>query len=191
MLFYLFSAVTTPAPAPKNEQTNPPLVQTIIDEKEQLLTEKKSGNNALFSDLKKKLIENLKKLAPDLGLSLGNTTRSQESTVEVESTDKNASKNIVNPIQAVTEVRYEPTKAGRRKTGRKENLGDLKELLKDPDGTLLYSSVRNNRKFDSAFKMIGFKLFQVTYFLLKTHTEFTVFKLSYTCCLLKNLQEYC
>jgi hypothetical protein len=42
----------------------------------------------------------------------------------------------VGPTQAVTEVRYDTTGGARRKFGRKENLGDIKEPLKDPDGKL-------------------------------------------------------
>ena len=134
----MFPVVTTPASVAKNEQADTPLVQTIIDEKEQLLTEKKNGNNVLFSDLKKKLIENLKKLAPDLGLSLGNTSTSTStgSTPERAKEVKNVSEHVVGPTQAVTEVRYDTTGGARRKFGRKENLGDIKEPLKDPDGKL-------------------------------------------------------
>ena len=131
IFLFAFSEITTPAPARESEQTDTPLVQTIIDEKEQLLTEKKSGNNALFSDLKKKLIENLKKLAPDLGLSLGNT--SSTGTGPTPEKAKEAT-NTNQPPQVITEVRDD---APRRKLGRKENMGDLKERLKDPDGKLL------------------------------------------------------
>ena len=46
-------------------------MQTIIDEKEELLKEKKNENKGDLSGLRKKLIENLKKLAPDLNLPLG------------------------------------------------------------------------------------------------------------------------
>jgi hypothetical protein len=134
----VFPVVTTPTSVAKNEQTDTPLVQTIIDEKEQLLTEKKNGNNVLFSDLKKKLIENLKKLAPDLGLSLGNTSTSTGSTPPERAKEvKNVSEHVVGPTQAVTEVRYDTTGGARRKFGRKENLGDIKEHLKEPDGKLL------------------------------------------------------
>ena len=125
--------VTTPAPAHENEQTDTPLVQTIIDEKEQLLTEKKSGNNALFSDLKKKLIENLKKLAPDLGLSLGNSSSTRTGPAS-EKAKEVANTNEPTATQAMTEVRDD---TARKKLGGKENLGDLKEQLSDPDGKLL------------------------------------------------------
>ena len=135
IFLFAFLEVTTPAPARENEQTDTPLVQTIIDEKEQLLTEKKSGNNALFSDLKKKLIENLKKLAPDLGLSLGNTSSTGTGpTPEKAKEATNTNQPTTNPPQVLTEVRND---APRRKLGRKENMADLKERLKDPDGKLL------------------------------------------------------
>ena len=58
-------------PAKEDEQSDNTLVQTIIDEKEELLKEKKNGNKGDFSGLRKKLIENLKRLAPDLSLPLG------------------------------------------------------------------------------------------------------------------------
>ena len=125
--------VTTPAPVHENEQTDTPLVQTIIDEKEQLLTEKKSGNNALFSDLKKKLIENLKKLAPDLGLSLGNSS-STRTVPTPEKANEVTNTNEPTATQAMTEVRDD---TAQKKLGKKENLGDLKEQLSDPDGKLL------------------------------------------------------
>ena len=125
--------VTTPAPVHENEQTDTPLVQTIIDEKEQLLTEKKSGNNALFSDLKKKLIENLKKLAPDLGLSLGNSSSTRTGPTP-EKANEVTNTNEPTATQAMTEVRDD---TAQKKLGKKENLGDLKEQLSDPDGKLL------------------------------------------------------
>ena len=131
----------TPTPAPtlmaKNEQTDSPLVETIMNEKEQLLTEKKNGNDGVFSDLKKKLIENLKKLAPDLGLSLGtgNTTANEGKKTAKEV--KNLSKYPVNPTQGVTEVLNDANSGLSRKLGAKGNLGDTKEQLVDPDGKLL------------------------------------------------------
>ena len=125
--------VTTPAPVHENEQTDTPLVQTIIDEKEQLLTEKKSGNNALFSDLKKKLIENLKKLAPDLGLSLGNSSSTRTGPTP-EKANEVTNTNEPTATQAMTEVRDD---TAQKKLGKKENLRDLKEQLSDPDGKLL------------------------------------------------------
>ena len=126
-------ATPTPILMAKNEQTDSPLVQTIMDEKEQLLTEKKSGNDGVFSELKKKLIENLKKLAPDLGLSLGtgNTTTNEGKTTAKEV--KNLSKYPVNPTQAVTEVLNDADSGLSRKLGAKGNVGDTKEQLEDPD----------------------------------------------------------
>ena len=136
--FNVLPVLTTPAPEAKNEQTDPPLVQTIIDEKEQLLTEKKNGNNGVFSELKKKLIEHLKELAPDLGLSLGNgnTSTSKGSPAKQGKEAKNVSEHLVSPDQAVTEVRNDAAGGAKKKLGRKENLGDIKEQLKDPDGKL-------------------------------------------------------
>lgn len=54
----------------EDKQNDNTLVQTIIDEKEELLKGKKNGNKGDFSGLRNKLIENLKKLAPDLNLPL-------------------------------------------------------------------------------------------------------------------------
>ena len=107
-----------------------------MNEKEQLLTAKKNGNG-VFSDLKKKLIENLKKLAPDLGLSLGtgNTTVNEGKKTAKEV--KNLSKYPVNPTQGVTEVLNDANSGLSRKLGAKGNLGDTKEQLVDPDGKLL------------------------------------------------------
>lgn len=85
--------------------------------------------------MKKKLIENLKKLAPDLGLSLGNTSSTGTGpTSEKAKEVTNTNQPTTNPPQVITEVRND---APRRKLGRNENMGDLKEQLKDPDSKLL------------------------------------------------------
>ncbi|XP_028400689.1 uncharacterized protein LOC114523847 isoform X2 [Dendronephthya gigantea] len=125
---------TSPTPTAKNEQTDPPLVQTIIDEKEQLMSERNNGNNAgnLFSDLKEKLIENLKKLAPDLGLSLGNTT-SKNSSTPGQLKAEGGNNHVTSPTQGVTEVLDDAREKPKMKFGQKAKQEVVEEQLKDPD----------------------------------------------------------
>lgn len=132
---YVSEVETIPTPSAIDDQQDSPLVQTIIEEKEQLLTEKKSGNNAVFSDLRKKLIENLKKLAPDLSLSFGNNnTNTSKGNIE-EKAKENVAGKVENQSQTVTEVRGDNgVRGSRRKMGVKQNLKDIQEQLKDPEG---------------------------------------------------------
>jgi hypothetical protein len=135
--FDAFAEVVPPTPKAENEQTDPPLVQTIMDEKEQLLTEKKKGNDGVFSELKKKLIANLKKLAPDLGLSLGNGSATANEGGNKAKDVKSKSPGSLTKAVESTKILNDDNEGTNGNFGGKGDLEDAKEQLEDSGGKLL------------------------------------------------------
>lgn len=126
-------------------------MQTILEEKEELLKEKKSRDKADFSSLKKKLIENLKKLSPDLSPMLARNDEDQESGTastdqkEKDRDPKKVSKinvsdrlgNRRNPSPAADKIQRNIASITNEKRKDKEDMSESQGNLSDPEGDVL------------------------------------------------------